>query len=408
MRSNILKSNPGIIWLITIPGVLSLIMILVLLVLAIVYRTSYGTETLKYFNSDFLARASEYNRTSLIISIFARMLTWLFMASAVWIGWKYFIRSSSMSVLRAAGYITLFYIVLNVIIIPLSYYRGFTLEHQFGLSNQTTAMWFADFGKEKGIEIILSIGAFTGIYALMVYIPRYWWLIAASIMAVFIVIGVYLYPVLIDPLFYRFEKLDDVKLREEILEITDKADIEIEDILVADASRRTIRANAYFTGLGSTRRIVLYDNLINDFSRDEVLSVVAHEAAHWKYAHIIKNMAISIAGGFIGFFILNIIFYRAGITASMRSIFVLILVISLITFISLPFRNIASRYFEKQADELSLEITGKYDAQISLMIGLAASNLSNVEPHPVIRSILYSHPPIMERILFAEKAKIQY
>lgn len=112
MRSNILKSNPGIIWLITIPGVLSLIMILVLLVLAIVYRTSYGTETLKYFNSDFLARASEYNRTSLIISIFARMLTWLFMASAVWIGWKYFIRSSSMSVLRAAGYITLLYICL--------------------------------------------------------------------------------------------------------------------------------------------------------------------------------------------------------------------------------------------------------------------------------------------------------
>ncbi len=407
LKSNIFKSNPAVMWLIAIPGALALIMILILLVLAIVYRPSYGPETLKYFNSDFLARASEYNRISLVISIIVKILIWLFMAAAVWTGWKYFTRDPRMSVYIAAGYIALFYIILNIIMIPLSFYRGFTLEHQFGLSNQTAAMWFADFGKEKGIEIILSIGAFTGIYALMVYMPKYWWLISASIMAVFIIIGAYLYPVLIDPLFYRFEKIDDTEFREEILEITDRAGIEIDDILIADASRRTVRANAYFTGFGNTRRIVLYDNLINDFPRDEVLNVVAHETAHWKYAHIIKSIAMSIAGGFAGFFILNIIFYRTGITANIRSIFILILIISLFTFISLPFQNLVSRYFEKQADELALELTGEYDAQIRLMTGLAASNLSNAEPHPIIRFILYSHPPVMERILFAEKAKIQ-
>ena len=405
--SNIFKSNPAAIWMLVIPGALSLIMILILLIITIVYRPSYGAETLKYFDSDFLVRASEYNRMSLIVSILVKILIWLFMGAAVWIGWKYFTRSSGITVLMVAGYIALFYIILNIILIPLSFYRGFTLEHQFGLSNQTVAMWFADFGKEKGIEIILSIGVFTGIYALMVHMPKYWWLVSASVMAVFIIIGVYLYPVLIDPLFYRFEKLDDAGFREEILQITDEAGIEIEDILIADASRQTVRANAYFTGFGNTRRIVLYDNLINNFSRDEVLSVVAHEAAHWKYAHIIKSMAISIAGGFIGFFILNIIFFRADNSANIRFIFILILIISLITFISLPFQNLVSRYFEKQADELSLEITGKYDAQINLMTGLAASNLSNVEPHPIIRLILYSHPPIIERILFAEKARMQ-
>lgn len=403
-RSNIFKSDPAAIWILAVPGALALIMILILLVLAIVYRPAYGQETLEYFNSDFLDRAVQYNRISLILSIIVKILIWLFMAAAIWAGWKYFAEGSKVSVLKAAAYIGLFYIVLNIIMIPLSYYRGFVLEHRFGLSNQTAVMFFADLGKEKGIEIILSTGAFTGIYALMVHMPKYWWLISASIMTVFIIIGAYLYPVLIDPLFYRFEKLDDADFTEEILEITDRAGIEIDDILTADASRRTVRANAYFTGFGNTKRIVLYDNLLSDFSRDEVLSVVAHEAAHWKYAHIIKSMAISIAGGFIGFFILSITFFRADSGADIRYIFILILIISLITFISLPFQNIISRHFEKQADELSLELTGDHDAQISLMTGLATSNLSNVRPHPIIRFILYSHPPIMERI---REAKIQ-
>lgn len=264
-------------------------------------------------------------------------------------------------------------------------------------------MWFGDYGKSKAIDIVISVGAMTGIYALILYVPRYWWLIAASVMAVFIIIAAYLYPILIDPLFYKFKKLDDKKLEENILEITDSAGIEVGEILIADASRKTIRANAYFTGIGNTKRIVLYDNLIDNFSSKEILNVVAHEAGHWRYSHVLKSIGLSIAGVFLGFFILSLIFSRTGLIGDIRIIFILVLIVSLFTFLILPLQNMVSRYFERQTDEIALEITHGYDTQITLMTRLAESNLSDVNPHPLIKYILYSHPPILERIIFARE-----
>ena len=407
-RLKILDSNPGIFWIIIILGGLALSVALTILVVNLAVKPSYGPDTLKYFSGDFLSTASAYGRTSMILSIFSKVLSWAVMGIVLFIIWKYFTAGPRINILVAAGYITLFYILLSIILLPLSFYRGYTIEHQFGQSVQTVGMWFSDYGKSKAIDIIVSVGAMTGIYALLVYVPRYWWLIAASAMAVFIIIAVYLYPILIDPLFYKFKKLDDNKLQEEILGITKKAGIEVEEILIADASRRTIKANAYFTGVGNTRRIVLYDNLINNFSNEEILNVIAHEAGHWKYSHVLKSIGMSIVGGFLGFFLLALLFSRAGLKGDIRAVFILILIISLVTFLILPFQNMVSRYFEKQTDETALEITNGYDAQIALMVRLAESNLSNVEPHPVIKYILYSHPPIMERIGYAEdRAKKQ-
>ena len=402
-RFKILDSNPGIFWIIIILGGLALAVSLAILMTILAVRPSYGPETLKYFSSDFLSRASAYSRISITLSIITRVLSWVVMGIALFIIWKYFTAGVRVNIMAAAGYIALFYIVLSIILLPLSFYRGYAVEHQFSQSVQTVGMWFSDYGKSKAIDTIISIGAMTGIYALMVYIPRYWWLIAASVMAVFIIIAVYLYPILIDPLFYKFKKLDDDKLQEEILGITEKAGIEVEEILVADASRRTIKANAYFTGMGNTRRIVLYDNLVDNFSSKEILNVVAHEAGHWKYLHVLKSIGMSIIGGFLGFFLLGLLFSRAGLKGDIRAVFILILITTLATFLILPFQNMISRYFEKQADEMALEITKEYDAQILLMTRLAESNLSNVDPQPVIKYILYSHPPIMERIKCAAR-----
>jgi STE24 endopeptidase len=404
-RLRLFETNPGLMWLLVILGIACFIMLVLLLIFSLIYRPTGNPETLKYFSSDFLLKAARYNRFSLIISISVRILTWLLMAAAVWAGWKYFASINRIPIYIAAGYIALFYIILNIMVLPLSFYRGYTIEHQFGLSNQTVGMWFSDFAKSRGIDMVISVAAFTGIYALLVYIPKYWWLIAASVLAVFVVVGVYLYPVLIDPLFFKFKRLEDRVMREEILEVTDKAGIEVRDILVADASRRTVKANAYFTGFGNTRRIVLYDNLLNNFTRQEAINVVAHEAAHWRYAHIVKSISITIAGGFIGLFILNVLLTRSGMKGDFKSVFLIILLISLVTFLTLPVQNVVSRYFERQADGLTLEVTGAYDKQIELMTGLAKANLSNVDPHPVIKAVLYSHPPIMERIASAEMLK---
>jgi len=388
-----------------ISGAVAIIMIIILLVAAIIYRPSYDPLTLKYFDTAFLIRATQYNRIKLILSITIKILTWIFMAASLWAAWRYFAKFKFIPVYAAAGYIAIFYIAFNLIILPLSFYSGFTVEHQFGLSNQTVGMWFSDFLKDSVINMLISVAAFTAIYSLMVYIPGYWWLISAALVVVFMVIGAYLYPVLIDPLFYRFEKLDDREMREEILEITDRSGIEVNDILIADASRRTVKANAYFTGLGNTKRIVLYDNLLNNFSDKEALNVIAHEAAHWKYSHIAKGMAVAAAAVFAGFLGMKFLFSKAAITGNLKSIFIIILLVSLFSFITGPIQNIISRHFERQADEMALRITGEYEAQISLMSSLAESNLSNVKPHPIIKFMLYSHPSIMERIETAEKLK---
>jgi STE24 endopeptidase len=329
------------------------------------------------------------------------------MAAAVFLIWKLFSGRKNPRIYIAAGYIALFYIILNLVILPLSFYRGYMIEHNFGLSNQSAGLWFSDFAREKAIDMIISVSAFTGLYALMVYVPRYWWLIAAAVMAVFIVIGVYLYPVLIEPLYYNFDPLRDPELKQEILEITGRAGIDANEVLVVDASRRTVKANAYFTGFGNTRRIVLYDNLLNNFTREEILNVVAHEAAHWRYAHIVKNIAIGISAGFLGLYILSVIIKRTALRGDFRSIFIIILLISLLSFLTAPVQNMISRYFERQADELAMEITEGYDTQVDLFKRLAEANLSNVNPHPVIRVILYSHPSIIERIRTAENQKKQ-
>ncbi len=405
IKLKIFESNPGIFWMLFITGAAATVMIVILLVAAIIYRPSCDASTLKYFDSAFLIKAAQYNRINLIISISIKILTWIFMAASLWAAWRYFAKFKFIPVYAAAGYIAIFYIAFNLIILPLSFYSGFTIEHQFGLSNQTAGMWFSDFLKDSVINMLISVAAFTGIYSLMVYMPGYWWLISAALAAVFIVIGTYLYPVLIDPLFYRFERLDDREMREEIMEITNRAGIEVDDILIADASRRTVKANAYFTGLGNTKRIVLYDNLLNNFSEKEALNVIAHEAAHWKYLHIAKGMAVAAAAVFAGFLGMKFLFSKAGITGDLKSIFVIILLVSLFSFITGPIQNVMSRHFERQADEMALRLTGEYDAQISLMTGLAESNLSNVKPHPIIKVMLYSHPSIMERIGTAEKLK---
>ncbi|MBA7699157.1 Protease HtpX [subsurface metagenome] len=238
----------------------------------------------------------------------------------------------------------------------------------------------------------------TGIYALMVYIPKYWWIISSAVLAIFIVVITYLYPILIDPLFYKFEKLKDTNFQEQIINIAGKAGIEVKEVLVADASRKTNKANAYFTGIGGSKRIVVFDNLINNFSRKETLNVIAHEIGHWYNWHIFKSIIIGIISGTAGLFLINAVFTYSNMVGDFKSILVIILLISIISFLSLPLQNAVSRTFERQADNFTMQATENPDAQIQLMLKLAESNLSNVSPHWYIKYFLYSHPPIMERI----------
>ncbi|MCE5329768.1 M48 family metallopeptidase [bacterium] len=379
-------------------GIIVLVMLIILFIAALFIGSSKSKDVLKYFDGDFLDKAAAYNKIILIISVAEKLLTWIFMAGIIYIFWRNFYVSNRIPIILSAALFVLFGMILFLILLPLQYYREFVIDHRFALSTQTLSAWFADAVKDGIIYIIISTLGLTSIYALMVYFPEHWWIAAVVIFILFIIAANFIFPVIIDPLFYKFSTLEDEELEKEIMKITQKAGVSIGSILVADASKKTNGVNAYFTGIGKTKRIVIYDNLLNKYSKKEVLSVIAHEVGHWRYRHIFKNITMGAAGIIILFFILYVLKSGLQLQASVRLVITLFIVFSLITYIAIPVQNFISRYFEKQADKIAVELTGDSQTQIDMLEKLARSNLAYVKPGNLLKFLIYTHPPIMERI----------
>ncbi len=403
MKLRLSGINPVLTWLVAISFTIAFAAIILILLVNIIYKPEYNGEALKYFDRNFLLRSLAYNKTMLNISIARKIIAWIFTIAAVALAFKFLAKTPRIPILLALALIAGFYILLQLALLPLEYWSGFIIEHNFGLSNQTAAMWFADFAKNWAISFLVNTAAFTGLYALLVFLPKYWWLVSIIVLVLFMIIGTYLYPLIIDPLFYKFTTLEEGSLKDQIIDISGKAGTRVNDVLIADASRRTTKANAYFSGIGSSKRVVLFDTLLNNFTEKEVLSVVAHEIGHWYNKHIIKSMIASAGAAVLAIYMLHLIFRKAALFGDFRAIAITILLVSILTFISLPVQNSISRYFEKQTDEMALKLTGDPGTQVSLMVRLGTTNLSNVKPHPFIKAYLYGHPSILERIKLAEQ-----
>ncbi len=373
------------------------ILLLILLIIGVFLKKEYSKEAQSYFESDFLATSQNYQRASILLFALRQIVTFVSMTVLFMLVLKLFAGNYKPSILTALILILIFFVCLILITFLFSFYRGFIVEHRFGLSNHSVGSWLWDYLKSQAISLLISLGAFTGLYALIKYMPKYWWLLAWAGFVFFIIIGTYMAPVFIDPLFYKFKPLEDRVLRERVIGLADKAGIEVRDVLVADASTKTKKANAYFTGAGTTKRIVLYDNLVNDFTHKQTLAVVAHEMAHWKYAHILKSIAIASGISFAGFLFLFYVLRGLNIY-DIRGVFLAIILINLLSFAILPAQHAISRRFETQADRKAQMLTGDYKTQIDLSVDLARSNLSMVEPHKIVKMILYTHPCVMERI----------
>ncbi len=386
-----------------IVSALCVIMLIILLISALRMKPYYDSGALKYFNDKFLKSAFEYNRTSLLISISERFLSWAVMALALLAVWKFSLTAGRVNFWVAMAIFAAFNIILYLVLLPLQYYRGFILEHQFGLLNQTLSAWFTDILKDRAISLLINTGILTLIYILLIKFPGIWWVAAAAIFIVFIIFANFIFPVLIDPLFYNFTPLQDEHLKSEIEKITEKAGIRVDNVLVADASRKTSRVNAYFTGIGSTKRIVIYDNLLNKNTDDEILSVIAHEAGHWKHRHVYINTLIACAQAAAMLAVLKLFQSGFKFEVSIRLVLLLFIIYSLVSYLIMPLDNFISRRFERVADRSAMELTQNTDAQIEIFKKLAVSNLSNVSPCPMLEYTLFSHPPILKRIGAANK-----
>ncbi|MDA8170698.1 MAG: M48 family metallopeptidase [Nitrospiraceae bacterium] len=295
---------------------------------------------------------------------------------------------------------------------PLNLYHTFRIENKYGFNTMTPGLWVSDLVKSLLIaSAVISLLAFAG-FGLIRWSPRHWWFWVWGFLFVFGIFMMYISPYVIEPLFNKFVPVEDEALREKIARMAGKAGIKVSRVLKVDASRRSRHTNAYFTGIGKTKRIVLYDTLLQGMDHDEVLSVLAHEIGHWKKRHLLKMMAAFEAASFAGLWVASrlvrgdVLTRIFGINA--ETLFAKLVILGLIAgIVSLPLKaaaNYLSRAHERQADAESFRLAGG-PAMISALVKLSRENLSNLNPHPLYVALYYSHPPVAERIRYLEAMK---
>jgi STE24 endopeptidase len=313
--------------------------------------------------------------------------------------------------LAVAVYVAFLVIAFELLVLPLGYYSGFLREHAFGLSTQTTGGWLLDRAKGLLLSLLLLVPAGTLLVTLWRKYPGRWVMPAWVLGALLTLVIVALAPLVIDPLFNTIRPLQDAALRQRVLALAERAGVPVEQVYESDASRRTRKGNAYFTGIGATRRIVLWDTLVQQSAPDEVELVLAHEIGHWKGAHIWKGLALSLVGLgialWVGARVLEWAAHRPGLhlagPADAAGLPAFLLALYLLSLLSLPVQTGISRYFEREADHASLVLTRNPEAFIRAEVSLARSNLADLRPPRPLVWLLYTHPPVMDRIRMAEE-----
>lgn len=299
---------------------------------------------------------------------------------------------------------------------PFSLYNTFRIENKYGFNTMTFRLWISDFIKSIIISTItLSLVIITGLYIIQSS-PQYWWLMIWGFLLIFGIFMMYISPYVIEPLFNKFTPVDDEPLKERIINLTEKAGIHASRILKIDASKRSRHTNAYFTGIGKTKRIVLFDTLLHGMNHDEIISVLAHEIGHWKRKHLLKTLLSLEAFSFVSLYI-SYRLIQSDLLARLfhitnETIFVKFVIIAfLYGIISIAFKpvmNIFSRRHEREADRTSFELTGSADNMVSALVKLSRENLSNLYPHPLYIILYYSHPPVVERIRYIKGLQGQH
>lgn len=300
-------------------------------------------------------------------------------------------------------------LMLTLVSLPFRWYKGYYLEKAFGLTRLELGGWFLEF--LKGTVLDLVIYAISGGFAalLLVRFPRTWHYLLTVVLFLGSMFFAYVYPIAIAPVFDRFTPLEDQAILAEVNELADAAGMQVDKVLVMEASLKTSRANAYFTGIGKSKQVVLYDTLIANHSLEEVKLVLAHELGHWKYGHIVSGIVFSAVGTLAITMLFSLV---AGplpeqfSVMTLRSVFLSLVLFSvLVSYVATPVASMMSRRHEVQADMFSLELTGDPDSFVAAMVGLAKGNLGDVEPPGFIRWFAWTHPTTLERIVMGEQSQ---
>ena len=315
------------------------------------------------------------------------------------------------SVWAMAGFLFTTATALSIISLPLAWYAQFKLEDRFGFNTTTVKTWVLDRVKGFLLAALLGFPLLVLVFKLIEWTGPNWWIWAAAVVIAFQLLLLLIAPVVIMPLFNKFTPLPEGSLRARLFALARRTDFPTRSIEVMDGSKRSRHSNAFFTGFGRFRKIVLFDTLVGQLAEPELESVLAHEIGHYKKRHVVKLLGVSIVGVFIGLAAVAWLarqqwFYRAfgfeyhaGFAAAnvVPAMLLFALLAGTITFWFSPLVHMWSRRFEYEADAFARATMGEALSLIQALRKLTEKNLSNLTPHPLYSGFYYSHPTLLER-----------
>jgi STE24 endopeptidase len=307
-----------------------------------------------------------------------------------------------------ALYVTVLCILNEAGSLPIAFYSGFLLERRYGLSTERLSTWIVDQLKSLAITLLLAIGATLVLYAVIAWSPERWWLPGGMAFALLIIGLTNVAPVLVLPLFYSVKPLDRESLRTRLLALADRAGARVLGAYEWGMSGKTRKANAALAGLGATRRILVSDTMLAEYSEEEIEVVLAHELAHHVHGDIWKGILFESGLMLAGFFLASRLLSGLSGTVGLRGVAdiaglpLLLLAAGAVSLAMLPVAHAMSRTFERRADRFALDLTRNPGAFISAMKRLGAQNLAEENPSKVVQWLFHSHPPVRERIAAAQ------
>jgi STE24 endopeptidase len=307
-----------------------------------------------------------------------------------------------------AAYVLIVMAVHGFMTAPLSYYGGFVLPHRYGLSHQSLKSWLVDVAKAGVLGLLLRLAFMVVVYWLLDSFPQTWWLLSAALAVLLMVVLTMLVPVVIIPIFFKLRPLEDSDLARRLSELVQRAGFKTQGISVINLSAKTGAGNAMLAGLGKTRRIILGDTILDQYTPDEIEVVTAHELGHHRHRHFIRLMAMQAALVVLGLYLTNLALGRAvpwlgldGIS-DVAAFPVLVLTLGALSLLAGPVTNAHSRRLETAADDYALALTSAPDAFVDLMTKLTNQNLADATPPRWAEVLLHDHPPYWKRVARAE------
>src|SRR5450631_1037834 len=358
--------------------------------------------------------ARRYNRIHRVLGIADFVLGLALLVVLLATGWTGVLRDLAYRAafqnytLAVVLYVLMLLLIGKLLGLGLDYY-SFRLEHRFHLSNQRFRAWAWDETKGFLVGALLAVIVAELVYFIIRHFPQYWWLLAWVVVLGLFILMAQLAPVILFPVFYKFQPLEDAELKARLVRLGERAGTRVRGVYKWKLSEKSKKANAALTGLGNTRRIILADTLLDNYSADEIEAVLAHELGHHVHRHIPKSMAVQAATTFVGFWAANWVLHYAvdrvhmfDTLSDFANLPLLVLVAAVLSFLLMPALNAYSRYNERQADRYAFRSIASVGPFVSAMNKLAGQNLAERSPSKFVEWFFHSHPAISRRVQAAE------